>query len=229
MIRKNKNGIHWLEFEILQKFPNVVHGVFLKADTESGSESVEKLQSILVVTSVISATQVHGNEVKDINGLLETDSCDGLTTTKKQTALSIRHADCQAAIFYDPKKQVIANIHCGWKGSVQNIYAKTVEMMKKNYGSNPQDLIVCISPSLGPERSEFLNFEQEFPFDLWPFQLRPFYIDFWEISKNQLEEAGVLSKHIEVAGICTYDHPNDFFSYRRDKTTKRNQTLVALK
>ena len=49
------------------------------------------------------------------------------------------------------------------------------------------------------------------------------------MSRAQLEEAGVLSGNIEVASICTYDNPEDYYSYRRDKVTGRNATVVALK
>jgi len=39
----------------------------------------------------------------------------------------------------------------------------------------------------------------------------------------------VLRHHIEVAGICTFANAQDFFSYRRDRVTGRNGTVVMLK
>lgn len=246
MIRKQKEGLEWLEFDLLQPFPEVVHGVFLRSggiseeaysslNVGGGSgdckdkiaENREKVQKALGLASLISCLQVHGDTVKELSELSLDEGCDGIVTREKNQGLMIKHADCQAAIFYDPVNKIIANIHSGWRGSVENIYGKTVEKMVA-MGSRPEDLIVCISPSLGPERAEFVNFETEFPFPFWAFQIRPFYFDFWEISRSQLEEAGVPSVQIEIAGICSYDNPKDFYSYRRDKVTGRNATVVAL-
>ena len=55
---------------------------------------------------------------------------------QKDCGLVIQHADCQAAIFFDPVRKAIANVHCGWRGSVCNIYAKTVEKI-----TLPRDII----------------------------------------------------------------------------------------
>ena len=35
MIRKQKDGLTWLEFEILQQYPEVAHGVFLRSGGSS--------------------------------------------------------------------------------------------------------------------------------------------------------------------------------------------------
>ena len=41
------------------------------------------------------------------------------------------------------------------------------------------------------------------------------HIDLWETNRLQLLEAGLLSEHIEIAGICTYIRYEDYFSARR--------------
>ena len=35
------------------------------------------------------------------------------------------------------KKNVIANVHSGWKGTVQKIASKTIDKMQEKYGCNP--------------------------------------------------------------------------------------------
>lgn len=231
MIRKRQEGLEWLEFDILQQFPEVVHGVFVRSGDckEKIANNRKKIQETLGVSSLISCYQVHGDVVKQAGELMQDEACDGIFTKEKNVGLMIKHADCQAAIFYDPVHQAIASVHSGWRGNVQNIYAKTVETMQEALGTDPEDLIVCISPSLGPDRAEFINFESEFPSSFWAFQSKPYYFNLWEISRWQLEEEGVLRGNIEVASICTYDNPADFYSYRRDKVTGRNATVVALR
>lgn len=236
MFRKEQNEMAWLEFELLQPYPRVVHGVFLRQCLASDpSDKVkicltrQKIQQVLGISSLAYAHQVHGSDVKTLKELEEDDRCDGIITDQRGAALVIKHADCQAAIFFDPIKQVIANVHSGWKGSVANIYQKTIQSMSDRFGSYPSDLIVCISPSLGPDHSEFVHFEKELPASFLPFQHKPFYFDFWQVTKHQLKELGVLEKNIEIAAICTYCHENDFFSYRRDKALGRNITVVGIK
>ncbi len=243
MIRRKKNNIEWLEFKKLQGIPNLVHGVFLRgggfssgsynslnAGGGSGDEPTlisknrQLMQETLSIPLIIGGKQVHKDTIIHVNSQSDCGECDGLVTREKGIGLIIKHADCQAAIFYDTKKKTIANVHCGWRGNVQNIYGKTVAEMK----ANPKDLIVCISPSLGPEFSEFKNYREELPEHFWPYQHKPLYFNLWEISKKQLLDAGIPESNIEIASLCTYANPSDFFSYRRDKITGRNATLVSL-
>lgn len=230
MIRRKKENIEWLEFDQLQKFPEVVHGVILRHNG-----SIEKNRKIVAdlfdLPNLFETVQVHGNRVQTIPSLDKdiSEEFDGMMTKAHNLGLLIKHADCQAAIFYDPKKKVIGNLHCGWRGNVKNIYAKAVEKMKTDFACDPADIRVCISPSLGPERAEFIHYKTELPEEFYPFQVRPTYFDLWAISKMQLRAAGILEKHIEIAGLCTYLEEKDFFSYRREKKTGNNGTIVALK
>ncbi|EKE08239.1 MAG: hypothetical protein ACD_17C00269G0001 [uncultured bacterium] len=139
------------------------------------------------------------------------------------------HADCQAAIFYDPVHEAIAVIHAGWRGLVQNIYARTLEAMQREIGTQPQNLIVCIAPSLGPDHAEYKNYKQDFPQEFWDFQKEPNYFNFWDLSRFQLSSLGILDKNIEIVETCTACHLKDYFSYRREKDTGRHGTVVALK
>jgi len=57
------------------------------------------------------------------------------------------------------------------------------------------------------------------------------HFDFWAISRNQLEQAGVKPDNIRISGLCTACHDNKdlFFSYRRDKLTGRLANVIGLK
>ncbi|NGX39843.1 MAG: Laccase domain protein YfiH [Chlamydiae bacterium] len=229
MIHREKAGVEWLEFSLLQPYPEVVHGVFLRHGLDMGDKANRKRAcGALGLSSYVFCEQVHGSEVFRMEDDPPMTPYDGLVTERKEVGLLIKHADCQAAIFYDPVKQVIGNVHCGWRGNVQNIYQKTVERFSCLFDSSPEDLLVCISPSLGPLSAEFVNHERELPKAFAPFQVKPNYFDFWAISRMQLEAAGVLPDHIEVAGLCTFAEEAKFFSHRRDKKTGRNATVISL-
>jgi YfiH family protein len=155
-------------------------------------------------------------------------SSDALFTEKKELALGIYHADCQAALFFDPIRKVIANVHCGWRGNVLNILGKTVQTLTDTFESDPKQLIVCISPSLGPDRSEFIHYLKELPASFYPFMYKQNYFDLWSISQSQLLKAGVEKNNIEIAKMCTFENTQMFHSYRRDKSAKRNLTFIAI-
>lgn len=250
MQRKKSKGIEWLEFDLLADIKKLKHGVFLRyggssvgpyeslnlsdrvGDNPSHVESnLNEVSGILKCSRLKWSRQCHGiglNEVSNVECSSEIPEGDALASDVPGVGLMIHHADCQAAIFYDPIHHSIANVHSGWRGSVQNIYATCIAFMQKRYKSNPNDILVCISPSLGPENAQFVNYRKELPESFWDFQIKPDYFDFWAISKHQLTQCGVLPGHIEVASICTYGNPHDYFSYRRFQTTGRNATAVVL-
>lgn len=249
MRRLKKDNMEWLEFDLLADIPSIRHAVFLRSGGSSqgcyaslnasynvGDDPInvasnrKKIQELLNVPTITHTNQVHGCGVDIIESKNSCDEkeSDSLITSTAGIGLMITHADCQSALFYDPKNHVIANVHAGWRGSVQNIYQHTITAMQKTFHTDPSNLLVCISPSLGPESAEFIHYNNELPEEFWTFQVKPNYFDFWAISENQLINAGILPHHIEIARLNTYSNPTDFFSYRRDKITGRNATCVAL-
>jgi hypothetical protein len=209
MLRKKSESSEWLEFEIFQPFPEFEHGVFLKGSVLDGFQG----------------KQVHGNVVLK-TPIEEGVACDGLMTDERDVRLKTQHADCQAAILFDPMRECFSVVHAGWRGNVLNIYESAVKALKEEFGSKPEDILVGISPSLGPCCAEFKNFELELPKSFWRSQVKPTYFDLWEIGKTQLIEAGVQPKNIEVAKQCTCCSPEGFHSYRRDKTKERHVTTA---
>lgn len=239
-------GIKKFGFKIFEG--KVAHGVFARhggvseepfgslnfsvavGDTEERvATNTERALKSLHLSRVQRAYQVHGPLVREVVFPIEPPKCDGLMTDQKDFGLLITHADCQAAIFYDPSHQALAVVHSGWRGSVANIYQETVRAMGERYGSRPEELLVGISPSLGSEVAEFKNYKEELPRSFWEFQVKPNYFNFWEISRWQLLSAGLLPHHIEIAGICTYSTPEDWFSYRRAPLSGRHATIAALR
>lgn len=157
-------------------------------------------------------------------------NCDGLITDIPGIALMMTWADCQVALFYDPVRRAVGVAHAGWRGQCQNIYAKIVRRMKEVFGSSPTDLRVSISPSLGQNRGEFVNYRSELPESFWQFQVKPNYFDLWAVAKWQLLELGLQEKHLHFSRICSYDNPDLCFSFRRDeKKTGRNASIIGIK
>ena len=250
MLRRNKEDVEWLEYELLADCPGIDLRVFLRSggfseghysslnfggtpgdDSDKVKANFSKIRKLLDCEEIVHAEQCHGTEIIQMNSndSKEKFKCDGLSTNIFRKPLLIKHADCQATCLYDPINQAVTLVHCGWRGNVQNIYAKAVEHMKANYMTDPADILACVSPSLGPERSEFINYKTELPEEFWKFQFRENYFNLWDIAEWQLKKAGLLSHHIQVARECTWKNEKDYFSYRRSKITGNLGSIAYLK
>lgn len=205
-------------------------------DSDLVNANRQRIKEALGITYLISAKQIHGNQVvasnEDVHCDMEVEGYDALITDQEGVGLLIQQADCQAILLHDPENKVIAAIHCGWRGSVSNIIKSTIMIMEETYLVNPSQLKVAISPSLGPCCAEFVNYRSELPEEFHRFQESPNHFNFWDISVSQLHEAGVKPQHIDVAGICTFCN-QDYFSYRRSNkkgktTTGRNGSVICL-
>lgn len=234
-----------LQFELFKEFPFIKHHVFSKkGGTSVGpfsslnmgfhcgdlGDHVKNNRRLAGCDGYVGSKHIHGTTITEVDSSqrLEIPDCDGMMTNIPGVGLLTTHADCQAALFYDPINHAIANVHCGWRGNVQNIYGKTVEKMCNRYGSKPENLFVGISPSLGPNHAEFKNYKIELPQSFLDYKVSEFHFNFWEIARMQLQNSGVLNHHIEIAEICTYENQEDYFSYRRDKICGRNGTTIEL-
>ncbi len=214
---------------------NLSYGVGDDIDTVFKNRNQLKKQFSLQV--LISAKQIHGNDIfiadKNYSEDIEVDSFDALMTDIPGVGLMIQQADCQAVTLFDPVQSVIAAIHCGWKGSVIKIIAKTVQKMNAQYNSLPSDLHASISPSLGPCCAEFTNHVNELPPSFLAFQVKENYFNFWKISEMQLVNAGLKKENINISSQCT-SCSRKYFSYRRacregDGTTGRCATITVLR
>ena len=157
---------------------------------------------------------------------------DALITDVPGIRLLIQTADCQAVMLVDPAAQVVANVHCGWRGSVANIIVATIEQMQHHFGTNPAHLQARISPSLGPCCAEFVYHEKELPLDFRRFMVGDSHFDFWQISAEQLRGAGLQTESIQLPDVCT-SCSKDYFSYRRavregDPVCGRHGSVIVL-
>jgi len=154
---------------------------------------------------------------------------DAIVTDIPGKFLVIQVADCQSVLIYDPVQEVVANVHSGWRGSINNIIGCTLKVMEKNFGCRSHDIVAGIGPSLGPCCAEFVNYKQEIPEAFWKYKNDAHHFDFWSISRDQLCEAGVLFENVDLSRMCTKCDSNRFFSFRKEGTTGRFATLIGLK
>ena len=246
------NGVRMYRFPRLATFPGLIHGVFTRQGGVSNGpysslnvslavgdlpqhveENRRRVPRALALGTLINATQVHGlkGAVSSRGHAVspgEISEGDILITAQPGLGVVIKQADCQAVMFFDPERQIVAHAHCGWRGQIEGILSETVNRLVLQFGSRPEALHAAIGPGLGPCCAEFQHYRREFPPELWKYQVRPGYFDLWQLSFDQLTDAGLNPENIEVAGLCTRCREEDFFSYRRDRVTGRQAAVIAL-
>jgi YfiH family protein len=181
----------------------------------------------------VMCNQVHGSHIEIVtkeqrgkgalhknNALLATD---GMITNEPEICLFVMGADCVPLLFSDPVKKVIGAAHAGWRGTVKKIAVETVLEMKKTFGCNLSDIQVGIGPSIGAccynvgaevidevlrafgSTDNFVRFDTP--------ESTPRF-DLWYANKYQLMEVGIKEENIEISGLCTNCHSDEFFSSR---------------
>ncbi|MBI1793825.1 MAG: peptidoglycan editing factor PgeF [Chloroflexi bacterium] len=191
------------------------------------------LDSLFDVWQVHSADAVHADAPRPAHE--DHHKADIILTDKPNVTLYMRFADCVPILFHDPKQGVVGITHAGWMGTVRGASAATVKAMCARYGSQPKDIQAAIGPSIGADHYEVgpdvvSQVDQAFGADakrLIESRGGKTYLDLWAANRIQLQKSGV--EQIEVAGLCTACHLDDWFSHRAEKgKTGRFGALIAL-
>ena len=215
-----------------------------KLSTEEYNKSIKAYKDLsdsigINYINIVKPNQAHTKNIKRVDAKVNTDEpdfnlseyneTDGLITNSRDIALATTNADCILMLFFDPVKRVIANVHSGWKGTLQRISIEAVKKMKEEYNCDPKDIICCICPSIRkchfkvhkdvqkPYYNEFKNLEKIDELivpipgeDRWS-------IDTVEINKIILEQKGLKAENIIDCRICSVCNSDQIHSFRVEK------------
>ena len=263
-----KSDCQYLQFRKLLKYSDMInHGYVIGLDknfrtAKAGGEKLSKEEFDKAVYSyktichefeldyndIVKTNQTHSDNVEIISKKIPKNEpafavykeTDGLLTDKSNLVLSTTNADCILLLFFDPVKKVIANVHSGWKGTIQRISVKTVEKMKNEYGCEPSDIICCMCPSIRKchfevDEDVYEMFEKEFK-DLRQIDKiieqknDKWNIDTILINRIILREAGLLDENIIDSGICSVCNKDIIHSFRAEGPSYGLSTaIISLK
>lgn len=156
---------------------------------------------------------------------------DGLITNEPGIVLSTFYADCVPLYFIDPVHRAIGLSHSGWRGTVRRMGRVTIEAMKAEFGTRPEDVICAIGPSICQSCYEVsedvaVEFKQEFPGKeeeiLMDKGNGKYQLDLWRANELILLEAGVKPEHLAVTNICTCCNDKLLFSHRASQGKRGN-------
>ena len=249
-----------IKSKLVSKYQNISHGFFnklggysngiyksLNCGTGSRDEKKKINKNLKKVCKKISCNknklillnQIHSNKVHLINKIPNKKPIgDALITSKNKFALGILTADCAPIFIFDPKKNIIAAIHAGWKGAYKKVVHKTVNELKKK-GSNIYDLIAVIGPCISKSKYEvkkdfLIKFLKQSKKNrlFFHFRKKKIFFSLNRYIESQLKDIGV--RNIEIVNKDTYLKNNNFFSYRRSLKNKhydygRNISVIMIK
>lgn len=260
VIHVNKNGVEYLQFRRLLQYEDKISHCFTLKDLTFGDnsnfydikknvlENYNKIASELLLDgkNIVRPFQTHTNFVKNVTNekgifIEELKDIDGLLTDRKDEVLSLTFADCMPIYLYDEKKNIIGNIHSGWKGTLNKIGKLAVEKMIKDYGSNPEDIICAIGPTIRKCHFEvdedvkdmfYEAFKNSNIISLGQIKdgKQKYYIDTVLANINMMRDLGLKDENIIDSKICTVCNSDKMHSYRVDKNLAgRNTAIIAIK
>lgn len=137
---------------------------------------------------------------------------DALVTRCPGLAVSVRTADCFPILLADLEHRAVAAVHAGWRGTADEIVCRTLDTMRAEFDTSPDQMVAAIGPGIG-ECCYQVGEEVARRFGL----NHAGRIDLAAANRAQLISAGVPPDQIDTLGLCTFCDPARFDSYRRDK------------
>lgn len=259
---KNVDGVEYLSYPLIEKTGIVTHGFstriggvsegvcstmnlsFARGDKEEAvRENFRRMAHALGVEpgDMVCSKQTHTTNVrvvteedrgKGITKSLDYTDVDGLITNVPGLCLATFYADCVPLFFVDPVHRAIGLSHSGWRGTVGKIGKVTVEMMQKEYGTNPKDVIAAVGPSICQDCYEVSEdvieqFRENFDKKDWE---KLFYrkengkyqLNLWNANEIVFAEAGIQKEHMAITNLCTCCNPDVLFSHRASQGKRGN-------
>ena len=263
LLEQEKNGVRYLQFPALIEtgvcrhlFSTRMGGVskdhlgtmnlsYTRGDEkENVDENFRRIAGVLdcAMEDFVLSHQTHTTNVKMVTekdkgrGIIKelgyTD-IDGLITNEPGIVLSTFYADCVPLFIVDPVKKAIGLSHSGWRGTVEKMGKVTIQKMTEEYGSNPEDIIAAIGPSICVDCYEVSmdvadafkeafkeadNLEQI----VIPKSNEKAQLDLWQANLAVFLEAGVKRENIILPDICTACNKELLFSHRASNGKRGN-------
>lgn len=199
-------------------------------------------KTVLTPSEIERATREANDESQ---GEPERPPADGILTEQPEQAVWVCTADCTPVLIADEKTGQVAAVHAGWRGTASRIVPNAIARLTES-GSSLENLRIAMGPAIAgevyqvsetvavevgasivpPETADapesILDSLRQLPDppildDPQPGHVR---LDVRRVNAIQLEQLGIQPEQIAIAPYCTYQRPEHFFSYRRDRLKK---------
>nr|WP_318385011.1 purine nucleoside phosphorylase YfiH [uncultured Enterobacter sp.] len=174
--------------------------------------------------------QVHGTQVLHLRGEpYASKRADASYSTTPGTVCAVMTADCLPVLFCNRAGTEVAAAHAGWRGLCAGVLEETLAC----FADAPENIMAWLGPAIGPQafevgaevREAFMTVDSHAASAFVPHGDK-YLADIYQLARQRLATAGVTQ--IFGGDRCTFTESNDFFSYRRDKTTGRMASFIWL-
>jgi copper oxidase (laccase) domain-containing protein len=138
---------------------------------------------------------------------------DALAVNHAGHALFLPIADCIGAILYDPKNKILMVSHLGRHSTEIYGAAKSVEYLRVEFGCQPEDILVWLSPAVGKAQYPLFAFEGK---------------SLHEVNKEHFLSAGIKPENIEIseADTATHEHYPSHSQHIKGTSNKNGRFAV---
>jgi YfiH family protein len=180
-------------------------------------------------SSPIWLNQTHSTTV--LTALSPTDTVlngDAIFTRASGVVCSAMTADCLPVLLTNTQGSEVAAVHAGWRGLAAGIVENAVELFSG-------EVMAWLGPAIGSQAFEvgddvvqaFVDFDHH---AITAFEPKADAGKWWanmeHLATLRLAKLGVTC--VAKSGLCTYQDPTRFYSYRRDGVTGRQASFIWL-
>ncbi|VUS36789.1 purine nucleoside phosphorylase YfiH [Klebsiella huaxiensis] len=174
--------------------------------------------------------QVHGTAVLKLDGgPYESKRADASYCNVPGTVCAVMTADCLPVLFCNRAGTEVAAAHAGWRGLCEGVLEETVSC----FADRAENIMAWLGPAIGPEafevgaevREAFMEKDVQAESAFRPTGEK-YLANIYQLARQRLANAGV--ELVFGGDRCTLSEKDDFFSYRRDKTTGRMASFIWL-
>ena len=170
---------------------------------------------------------------------------DGLVTEQENQAVWACSADCTPVLIADLATGAVAAVHAGWRGTAAGIVPRAIARLVTQ-GSQLSNLRIAMGPAIAGEvyqvstivaaqvtaslfATEGLDSDEAILAAVKQLPQSPILsdpqpgrvkLDVRRVNALQLGRLGIRAEQVAIAPYCTYQTPEHFFSYRRDRQKK---------
>jgi polyphenol oxidase len=201
-------------------FSTSTNNLNFNINTDEGRANLMKLKDWFNLKEIGFLKQIHSNLVYNYDS--EIHQGDGIITNRKNIGIGVFTADCVPILIYDKANHVIAAVHSGWKGTLNEVVVMALSKLKSEYGCIMKDLIAYIGPhnrgccyEIGEDVKQlFLNKELYKGMEI----IKDNRLNLEKCITKQLASIGMDNENILNTNVCTFCNENyELYSYRKQK------------
>lgn len=202
-------------------------------DPQLVQSNYEILKKEIGISDFVLSHQIHGDQILEAEFLGIYTGYDSIITKKSNLFIGITIADCCPILIFDCKHNVIAAIHAGWKGTIQKLVLKTLNLLYNKHNTHPKDCFAYIGACISERNFEVGNdvadnFSPKYK--IWDEKRNKFLVNLKEANTNQCREFGIPNHQIEISDLCTFEDDQLLYSHRKSGgVTGRMLCGIAIK